>query len=295
MSIWIASHINLRYHPKTIRLRQTLAAKDCHIVGHLICLWHWVAEYAFTGDLSRFSDQEIADAAGWTREADKFVRALVHCGFLDRAKSGLRVHDWMDFCGDPIKKRIDRSTERRTTADNVRQRQTMSANGRQCPPIIEDRIVEKNKNNTNTMFDFEALWGKYPRPEGKKEALRHFCASVKTDQDYQNIQKAMKNYLCKIETEKIEPKFIKMGSTWFNNWGDWIDYRGEKNVSNDSAGISSFTDDFKRARELRKISGLRKIGRVSAGSILSGVGNLPMDENKSGDHGVEKSNREGNV
>ena len=41
---------------------------------------------------------------------------------------------------------------------------------------------------------FYFLWEKYPKKDGKKVAFRHFKASVKTSEDYQQIQKALKNH-----------------------------------------------------------------------------------------------------
>jgi hypothetical protein len=84
-----------------------------------------------------------------------------------------------------------------------------------------------NSNSTRVLkFDFEPLWNQYPNKLGKKEAERHFRASVLTDQDYQDIQKALGNYVEKTKT--TEAKYIKHGSTWFNNWKDWISYEEPK-------------------------------------------------------------------
>jgi hypothetical protein len=71
---------------------------------------------------------------------------------------------------------------------------------------------------------FENLWMKYPRQIGKKRAFTHFKASVKTMQDILDIQKALWNYVQKIKKERTEEKYIQYGSTWFNNWRDWLDY-----------------------------------------------------------------------
>jgi phage replication O-like protein O len=74
------------------------------------------------------------------------------------------------------------------------------------------------KERKKELFSF--LWKQYPSKDGKKEALRHFMASVKTEQDSSDIQTALNNYLA---SEKVRKGFIKNGSTWFNNWQDWID------------------------------------------------------------------------
>lgn len=70
--------------------------------------------------------------------------------------------------------------------------------------------------------EFEILWQIYPNKLGKKAALRHYNATVITPEDRESIHKALDNFIeyCKDK----EPKFIQHGSTWFNNWHDWVAY-----------------------------------------------------------------------
>lgn len=67
---------------------------------------------------------------------------------------------------------------------------------------------------------FERLWKTYPVKDGKDPALRSYNATVKTAEDMVNIRNALFNYLEAVE--KKDKQFIKNGSTWFNNWQDWI-------------------------------------------------------------------------
>ncbi len=67
---------------------------------------------------------------------------------------------------------------------------------------------------------FEDIWKKYPSKVGRKEALRHFVASVRTDKDQKDIHIALRNYLL---SERVSKGFIQDGSKWFNQWRDWID------------------------------------------------------------------------
>jgi len=67
---------------------------------------------------------------------------------------------------------------------------------------------------------FERVWLRYPNKDGKKQAFRHFSASVKTVNDLSKIIQALGNYLISANVKK---GFVKNGSTWFNNWRDWIE------------------------------------------------------------------------
>lgn len=71
---------------------------------------------------------------------------------------------------------------------------------------------------------FEPLWQQYPRREGRRDAERHFNSSVKTMKDFLDIQNAMANYKKKLSVEGVSPQYTKMGSTWFNNWRDYVSY-----------------------------------------------------------------------
>lgn len=76
-------------------------------------------------------------------------------------------------------------------------------------------------------IDFESLWQRYPRPEGKKAAKRSFEKELKLDPKvHVRIEKALINYLAYVRHEKKELGFIQKASTWLNNWQDWENYNG---------------------------------------------------------------------
>jgi len=85
---------------------------------------------------------------------------------------------------------------------------------------------ETNTKETNTKekynVDFEKIWSKYPKRDGKKNAFNHYRATVKTEQNKLDIEKALNNYI--EHTRETPIQYIKNGSTWFNNWKDWVDW-----------------------------------------------------------------------
>jgi hypothetical protein len=85
----------------------------------------------------------------------------------------------------------------------------------------KDKDYDKDKDIKGVVKgDFETIWAKYPNRVGKKHAQRHFEATVKTEQDKTNINKALDNYL---KSERVIKGFVQNGSTWFNQWQDWVD------------------------------------------------------------------------
>lgn len=104
-------------------------------------------------------------------------------------------------------------------------------------------------------FDFEAIWKQYPSKVGKPAAQRHFKATVKTDEDFQNIQKALSNY---VQCDRVKNNFIQNGSTWFNDWRAWIDPTPQmmkggngKQTSNTTQQRAGFQHDTKDVERLR--------------------------------------------
>jgi hypothetical protein len=89
-------------------------------------------------------------------------------------------------------------------------------NDKESTDIDKEEDKEKKKNNA---FLFEEVWNVYPKRIGRSQAERHFRSSVKTDKDFIDIKTALSNYM---QSKRVFNGFIMNGSTWFNNWRDWI-------------------------------------------------------------------------
>lgn len=95
--------------------------------------------------------------------------------------------------------------------------------------IIKDKDTDKDKEKDKDKdipqnAHFDQIWAKYPKRVGRKAAQRHYLASVKTDKDRADIETALKNYLA---SERVSKNYIQNGSTWFNGWHDWVDFKEE--------------------------------------------------------------------
>ncbi len=89
--------------------------------------------------------------------------------------------------------------------------------------------LSRPEKKSALVFDFESIWNTYPLKLGKKEAIKHFNASIVSEKDFEDIKKSLVNYQKYLKTpnsrtQKLPP--AQHGSTWFNNWRDWIDYKG---------------------------------------------------------------------
>lgn len=119
-------------------------------------------------------------------------------------------------------------------------------------------------------FDFDLLWRRYPKKIGKPEAIRHFNSTVKTLPDWQAVNRALDNYLTYLKTESTDRKFIKHGSTWFNQWRGWSE--GSTHGSDDSKGTTDYAALARAKRETEKTRENSPSGALSNGvRTLQGV------------------------
>lgn len=72
------------------------------------------------------------------------------------------------------------------------------------------------------LFDFEALYRKYPRKEGKKRGLIRLRATIKSEAEFDAFRGAMEEYLSLCEKEQRPPQYVKHWATFVNNWTDYL-------------------------------------------------------------------------
>lgn len=85
-----------------------------------------------------------------------------------------------------------------------------------------NKIITKEANKYKDHFI--EIWQMYPKRVGRKHAERHFLASVKDDLALSSIRQALGHYK---SSKTVLEGFVKNGSTWFNEWEDWVDYQEE--------------------------------------------------------------------
>lgn len=81
-----------------------------------------------------------------------------------------------------------------------------------------------NKSIKNKLYndEFEKLWKKYPRKQGKSNALKAYVKARNNGIEFITILKGLDDYINYIEQNNIDVEYIKHGSTWFNQqcWND---------------------------------------------------------------------------
>lgn len=103
---WIESHADLRNHPKLKSTADELGISTAQLCGHLHFLWHWCIDYQEDGDVTRYSPEIIASAAGWSGDGNQFVTALTNGYWLDSGPKRT-IHNWDEYAGRLLKRRAD--------------------------------------------------------------------------------------------------------------------------------------------------------------------------------------------
>jgi len=73
-------------------------------------LWHAAVEQQEDGDLTKWTDELIAELAGYSGSAPQFVRLLQECGWFEGNTK--MIHDWWDYAGRFLQSKYGHSPEK---------------------------------------------------------------------------------------------------------------------------------------------------------------------------------------
>ncbi len=132
--------------------------------------------------------------------------------------------------------------------------QRANGNAPEGKPIPDNNTVNNTDDNTDNnvhsltsvkdlIAEFEDIWKRYPKKQGKENAQKAYLKARKDGVDKESIERGLEAYIAFLRAEKTDPKYIKHGSTWFNQrcWED--DYSsGRKVTTRDLASKMDFSD-----------------------------------------------------
>lgn len=102
--------------------------------------------------------------------------------------------------------------------------------------------IKKVVDKTDYEKEFAEVWKEYPRKQGKANAYKAYLKARKKGISEQTILDGIYAYVDYIEAEKVDAKYIKQGSTWFNQecWNDDYTIKRSATTKNISIDISDF-------------------------------------------------------
>lgn len=161
---WIQVYSNILTHDKTYALAEQLKIPNYGAVGLMVSLWSWAAINAPDGDITAYPKRAIADAAGWSRGADKFYQVLLSVRLIEQLEDGRTViRNWeryasllMDMMDEQKKKtteRVRKHRQKKTGSSNVTDESKDEAEGKPCNVTVtpENEVSEEKCNVTETL------------------------------------------------------------------------------------------------------------------------------------------------
>lgn len=211
--------------------------------------WTWVGLLTIPQDEDGIVDMTTMAIARYVNlplvQVEDAIAALSRPDPLSRseAEGGRRLIPIRDSYGWKIVNfRYYRNLQR--AADRREYQRDLMRRRRGASQSVSDRLapVSRRKQTLGRLADTEAIaietilgqsredlfeerWQKYPKKDGKKEARRHFLASIHDEATLALFDVALDNYISKLRAEQTAPKFIKNGSTFFGNWQDYAEWQ----------------------------------------------------------------------
>ena len=109
---------------------------------------------------------------------------------------------------------------------------------------IKEKRNDGHQDDRLYETEFDQLWARYPRKQGKPVALKAYIKARKEGATYSEVFIGISDYNAYIKSNNIEQRYIKQGATWFNQqcWGDDYTSRAAPTTA-DIAPLMTF-DEF---------------------------------------------------
>lgn len=140
---------------------------------------------------------------------------------------------YLQNCYEGINKNVNRVLSKKSIGLNKNVKENNTSNN----------TINNTKNNNTANADFEKLWAIYPNKKGKPAALKAYEKAVKDGATFAEIERGILAYKAQIAREKTETRFIKHGSTFFNQRA-WLDDYDSSNALPDYSGGENILDEF---------------------------------------------------
>lgn len=146
-------------HRKTRRLNREIPGGT----DYLIRLWCYAAEHRPLGYLTDMDHYDIAEEAGYTKDADHFVNTLIGLKWIDNTRKGLYLHDW-----DIHQPYVVKSPERSAQAKRAAEIKWGKRNGKQGDTCGQHKSAKPETKKSNPPSPFPSP---SPSPSPKNKEL----------------------------------------------------------------------------------------------------------------------------
>ena len=239
--------ISFKGHRKRVKLQQLLGKGA---TDYILDLWINTALNHPKGILTGMDESDIAIEAGYSGDANKFVDAMLRCGFLDRHEDGTYyIHDWDEhqryvMFAPERSERAKKAVEAREGRKLSKKVNEIISNADLDDPNIElssspspDPIPDpipapspkpkpspKKGKDTEQLELFDEFYNSYPRKTEKSAARKNWIARMNDKENPYDIIKAAIAFSQVCLKEGREQRFIKHPATFISSTNVWRDY-----------------------------------------------------------------------
>ena len=187
-------------------------------------------------------DYSIAGLAAISKENETAIKSalqeLKEFGYLKITKKMPNETDTgrIEYCYDIFERPIKKQEGEKQGVENL----GVEFLGVEFLGVENQGQLNTNKETTNNKVkttkdiidqwnnEFEEVWNEYPKKQGKTNAQKAFLKARKDGVGKDTILNGLRAYKAFLEANKTDFKYIKQGSTWFNQqcWND--DYTVQK-------------------------------------------------------------------
>ena len=168
---WIKMRMDLKAHPKVVRIASALKADRLRIIGGLYSAWCLFDNYSADGRMEGYTPEIFDEEIGLSGLA----AAMISVGWLEQTSDGLVMPRFDAHNGQSAKRRAQDADRKR----EERKLQNSSADEADKKRTREEKRREENKKNIG---DFDSFWSfaltQYrkcdSKPGNKKEAEKEW-------------------------------------------------------------------------------------------------------------------------
>jgi hypothetical protein len=195
--------MNLRTHPKVVRMASALQADRLRVIGGLHAVWCMADEHTEDGNLPGYSLAALDESISWPG----FASAMKAIDWLIESPHGLELPRFDEHNGASAKRRAQESErkrrDRKTSAPNADKKRTRE---------------EKRRSNTTPIVPvgFDLFWKAYPRKIAKPDALQAWRRLLPDADLTQKILAAVERARSTEQWLRDDGRFIPHPATWLN-------------------------------------------------------------------------------
>ncbi len=216
---WIKMRVDLKTHPKTVRISSALSTDTFRVVGGLHAMWSVFDRHTIDGLLTGYTLEKLDEAISWPG----FSQAVVDVDWLMfDVRRGVLMPEFIEHNGQSAKRRAEDQKRKRNARRDIEDVQTSS--GENADKVRTETGLEKEKEKEyikpiiDSVVDehFPTLWAAYPARPGKSKAnaLKQYRARIREGVSPGQLLAGVTAYAAHCQRTGLDAQFIKQPETF---------------------------------------------------------------------------------